>query len=141
MTWWRLILLTLLRINSISNFLIDTFFSIFSRRLNWNWTSTNLYVNVMLLKLRAKRTTSSLLVKLCDPCLSALCVPWCKKALHINTLPFLSLPAPSEHIGLIWILYKNVREGHKVKQCALQSQRNRRGRCCSLVYYRQTSPK
>jgi len=21
-------------------------------------------------------------VKLCDPCLSALCVPWCKKALY-----------------------------------------------------------
>ena len=28
-------------------------------------------------------------VKLCDPCLSALCVPWCKTR-YINTLPFLS---------------------------------------------------
>jgi len=28
-------------------------------------------------------------VKLCDPCLSALCVPWCKRR-YINTLPFLS---------------------------------------------------
>ena len=30
-------------------------------------------------------------VKLCDPCLSALCVPWCKKALYkYSSFPFLS---------------------------------------------------
>jgi len=29
-------------------------------------------------------------VKLCDPCLSALCVPWCKKALYkYSSFPFL----------------------------------------------------
>jgi len=29
-------------------------------------------------------------VKLCDPCLSALCVPWCKKTLHkYSSFPFL----------------------------------------------------
>ena len=31
-------------------------------------------------------------VKLCDPCLSALCVPWCKKALYkYSSFPFLLL--------------------------------------------------
>jgi len=31
-------------------------------------------------------------VKLCDPCLSALCVPWCKKALYkYSSFPFFSL--------------------------------------------------
>ena len=30
-------------------------------------------------------------VKLCDPCLSALCVPWCKKALYkYSSFPFFS---------------------------------------------------
>ena len=30
-------------------------------------------------------------VKLCDPCLSALCVPWCKKALYkYSSFPFIS---------------------------------------------------
>ena len=32
-------------------------------------------------------------VKLCDPCLSALCVPWCKKALYkYSSFPFVSFP-------------------------------------------------
>ena len=32
-------------------------------------------------------------VKLCDPCLSALCVPWCKNALYkYSSFPFLSFP-------------------------------------------------
>jgi len=32
-------------------------------------------------------------VKLCGPCLSALCVPWCKKALYkYSSFPFLSFP-------------------------------------------------
>ena len=34
-------------------------------------------------------------VKLCDPCLSAFCVPWCKKALYMykySSFPFLSFP-------------------------------------------------
>ena len=31
-------------------------------------------------------------VKLCDTCLSALCVPWCKKTLYkYSSFPFLSL--------------------------------------------------
>ena len=34
-------------------------------------------------------------VKLCDPCLSALCVPWCKKALYkYSSFPFLYCTDP-----------------------------------------------
>jgi len=34
--------------------------------------------------------------KLCDPCLSALCVPWCKKALYkYSSFPFLSATVES----------------------------------------------
>ena len=36
-------------------------------------------------------------VKLCDPCLSALYVPWCEKALYINTLP-LPLFGDPDHV-------------------------------------------
>ena len=36
-------------------------------------------------------------VKLCDPCLSALCVPWCKKALYkYSSFPFHLITLHSE---------------------------------------------
>ena len=38
-------------------------------------------------------------VKLCDPCLSALCVPWCKKALYKHSsFPFLLLYNPVDTV-------------------------------------------
>jgi len=40
---------------------------------------------------KARQAWCCLQVKLCDPCLSDLCVPWCKKRRYINTLPFLFL--------------------------------------------------
>ena len=40
---------------------------------------------------KERRAWCCLQVKLCDPCLSALCVPWCKKALYkCSSFPFLS---------------------------------------------------
>ena len=51
-------------------------------------------------------------VKLCDPCLSALYVPWCKKALYkyssfpFLSFPFLSFPFLSKHRKR-WISYSN----------------------------------
>ena len=37
-------------------------------------------------------------VKLCDPCLSALCVPWCKKALYKYSSFHFLLYRPGPHI-------------------------------------------
>jgi len=40
-------------------------------------------------------------VKLCDPCLSALCVPWCEKALYkYSSFPFLSFPTVHSFVHL-----------------------------------------
>jgi len=43
-------------------------------------------------------------VKLCDPCLSALCVPWCKKALYkYSSFPFLSFKLlHNSHEVTVW---------------------------------------
>ena len=45
-------------------------------------------------------------VKLCDPCLSALCVPWCKKALY----KYSSFPFPLLSVCLCLLLWKLFRE-------------------------------
>jgi len=47
---------------------------------------------------KERQAWGCLQVKLCDPCLSALCVPWCKKALYkyysFPSFPFLSKSIP-----------------------------------------------
>ena len=52
---------------------------------------------------KERQACCCLQVELCDPCLSALCVPPWPKRCYINTLPFLSFPFLSNHtLALLW---------------------------------------
>jgi len=49
---------------------------------------------------KALQAWCCLQVKLCDPCLSALCVPWCEKALDkYSSFPFLLYVTGSMAVG------------------------------------------
>jgi len=83
-------------------------------------------------------------VKLCDSCLSALCVPWCKRR-YINTLPFLSFPYctdPDVTLGngrgcpLVvhyWVDLQSVQEFrcYEREMSASACTRSMRGFCCN----------
>jgi len=65
-------------------------------------------------------------VKLCDPCLSALCVPWCEKALYkYSSFPFLSLTLQislrSDKMCARYRLSKMFAPGKKVDQSSAKS--------------------